>query len=332
MISAYTTSRNIVSMSYPFRESLDSMLSFADEVVVFDTSDETDTTLTLLREMALSRPKLKIYHASWDWTVPNFGVLDGLAKARARSLCTGDFLFQADLDELIHEDQSSLIEPLTRSTDWNKGEILNLPVIEFWGSSGKVRLDVNLWKWRLSVNNPDITHGIPQHLRKHEDGLLYANHGTDGCDYVSIRTGNPVRSQNVVPQFMNEARFYLSKNNHKTGLEMIKTQVDQLTKEFPTVFHYSWWDIENKIRQYHKFWTGFWPSLYNETREERSNPFFPGLVWAEVSEQMIKTRAKELEEGCAGWIFHQPWDGTVTFGTTTNLDHPLVIKDRLGIN
>ena len=63
-------------------------------------------------------------------------------------------------------------------------QLISLPVIEYWGNQGKVRMDINPWKWRLSRNKPNITHGIPKHLRKtDEDGNIYALPGTDSCDY-----------------------------------------------------------------------------------------------------------------------------------------------------
>ena len=42
---------------------------------------------------------------------------------------------------------------------------------------------------RLSLNKPEITHGIPLALRKYENGLLYARQGTDGYDYIGKYTG-----------------------------------------------------------------------------------------------------------------------------------------------
>ena len=48
-------------------------------------------------------------------------------------------------------------------------DLVCLPVIEFWGDKGKVRIDVNPWKWRLSRNRPHITHGIPKDLRRFDE-------------------------------------------------------------------------------------------------------------------------------------------------------------------
>ena len=182
-ISAYTTTRNCDVMGYPYIQSIKSMKAFAQEVVVLDTSDGTDNTLMNLLIQLNNIPGIKIVHEEgWDWTVPNHGVMDGQAKARARSLCDGDFLWQFDVDEIVHEDHAKLIPVLCKPELFKDAPLLALPVVEFWGSSGVVRLDVNLWKWRLSVNDPRIVHGIPKSHRNYDakSGLMYAHPGTDG--------------------------------------------------------------------------------------------------------------------------------------------------------
>jgi hypothetical protein len=93
------------------------------------------------------------------------------------------------------------------------------------------------------------------------------------------------------------------------------------------VFHYSWFNIERKIRNFRVFWNDSWKSLYNEDRDERSNPFFPGLSWAEITDEMIAQRAEELETKTGGHIFHTRWTGQVTPHVKINREHPLLIKE-----
>lgn len=149
LISAYTTCRNAVSMQYPIKESVKSMLAFADEVVIFNTTDEIpdDGTCALLSELELSDSRVKVYNdLMWDWYSPNHGILDGQAKAKARSLCKGKYLWQFDLDEVVHEDHAPLIKNLANPNTFQQAPLLALPVIEFWGSSGQIRLDINIVK------------------------------------------------------------------------------------------------------------------------------------------------------------------------------------------
>lgn len=331
-ISAYTTARNVLAMKYPFKESINSMMAFADEVIVLDTSDGTDSTSLELKkiEQDTNHKVVITTITNFGWEATNHGILDGAAKACARSLCDGDALFQFDLDEIVHEDHAPLIRPIAQSLDLNRAPLIALPVVEYWGRTNKIRIDVNLWKWRLSVNDPNITHGIPGRLRKQgKDGLLYAQHGTDGCDYIYKSSLEPVPCVGCIPTQLNAVHHHLSKYYSQTGLLMVQDRFNEILDKVPGVFHYSWWNIERKIQQYKQFWTGFWPSLYDEQRDERSNPFFPGLLWSEVTDEMIKTKAFQLEQGCCGHIFHTPWDGQETYGIQINKTHPEIMKEYL---
>jgi hypothetical protein len=328
MISAYTTTRNAVSMEYPFEESIKSMLGFADEVVVVDTSDGTDNTLSRLETLSFQDSRVVVVSATdqFDWSAPNHGVFDGQTKALARSMCRGLYLWQFDCDEIIHELDAPKVRSLLEQTNNLRDvSLIALPVTEFWGSQGKVRLDVNSWKWRLSYNSPDITHGIPSRLRKMENGLLYAMRGTDGCDYISKTTGEPVPCANFVTTDSESTRVSACYNEKLVPL--YQGWFENITNAIPGVYHYSWFSIERKIKQYREFWTGFWKSLYNETANLNWNPFFGNMPWVQVTDEMISQKAKELESKTGGWIFHSEWDGSRVNNMTTTREHPAVMKD-----
>jgi hypothetical protein len=185
-ISAYTTTRNAVEMDYPFEESIRSMLQFADEVVVLDSGSgfgRSNPTGKRLLELAEQDSRISVVLTSiFDWSAPNHGIFDGQTKALARSYCKGDFLWQFDTDEIVHELDAPKVRPLIEKLNYlQQCPIMALPVVEYWGSQGKVRADINPWKARLSRNLPDITHGIPVHLRRTFNGLDYASPGTDTC-------------------------------------------------------------------------------------------------------------------------------------------------------
>jgi hypothetical protein len=145
-------------MEYPYLEAIRSHLAFADEVVVYDTSNGKDKTLATLNALAATEPKLKVVHSDKiDWAAPNHGVFDGYTKTLSRKQCTGDILWQFDVDEIVHENHISLIRPLAETFMRQNGfNLMALPVVDYWGRDGKARLDVTVWKWRLSKNNPDI--------------------------------------------------------------------------------------------------------------------------------------------------------------------------------
>lgn len=338
-ISAYTTVRNPVEMDYPFIQSIRSTLAFADEVVVLDSSDKDDGTNELLINLQKEDPRVKVFNASIDWSAPNHGIMDGHTKALARSYCTGTHCWQFDCDELSVEPKPGLIKSIAAKLDLRSGpmikpEIIALPVVEFWGSAGKVRLDINLEKPRLSRNERGatrhglkITHGIPVHLRKIENGLLYAKHGTDTCDYINTDGAYCPVSGFVPPevrQLQAAARTNLAAAKHLTNW------FGQNLVELPHVHHYSWISIERKIKQYRMFWTSFWKAMYNEDRDPRNNPFFPGKTWEEVSDKDIVEMAARLETETSGWIFHQPWDGSrINSMVGLGVEHSEMIKPWL---
>lgn len=326
-ISGYTTSRNAIEMGYPIQECILSMLDFCDEVIVADSSDGTDGTLEFLEELMDIHDKLEVVHVDVDYTAPNHAIWDGKMKAVARAQCTGDYLWQQDLDEIVPPGQRQKIEYIASNTLANDTRIpvVALPVVEYWGSQGKVRVDVNPWKWRLSKNDPNVTHGIPIHLRKWEDGLLYAMPGTDTCDYIYKDSGK------VAPcgQFMTNDVDVIRRaalNGDEKSLETYEAWFNKVANQLPTVYHFSWWSVAWKVRNYKKFWNKFWQSMYNEDRPEGYNPFFSQPL-EEISDEQIKLYAKIIEENTGGHIFHKPWVYTQTPSVKINQPVPEIMKE-----
>lgn len=330
-IGAYTTTRNTESMAYPFVESISSVLSFVDELVVVDTSDGSDSTKKILEDLTnKNKKKLRVIDATnlFDWKAKNHGIFDGQTKALARNHCKSTFLFQFDVDEIVHEEDSHKVREFIIENDYLQNfPIVAFPVIEYWGSKGKVRMDINPWKERLSRNLPDITHGIPMTLRRRINGLDYGSPGTDSCNMISKTTGNPL----AITTFMDQSIMQLQTNALKNpkALSEYETWFNQAVKKLPGVHHYSWFSIERKIRQYKVFWTDFWNSMYGIETNERENPMFPGKLWSEVSDEEIKSYAQTLENSTGGHIFHKPWDGAYVPSIHVDREHPEIMKSWL---
>lgn len=338
-ISGYTTLRNAVAMDYPFVESIESMFTFCDEVCVLDTSPNTldGTWEVLLNLQKKHGEKLKIHHENIDWDAPNHGIFDGQTKQLAREMCRGNYLFQFDSDEIMHEHHGQIVRPFIESVsgELKKTPLVALPVIEYWGRTGKTRIDINLWKWRISPRVKDIVHGIPIELRTTDEktGLEYALPGTDSCDYISRATGERYSCISFVPKEIDEAKniaAYGPPNSDQ--LKMIELWFNGAVKQLPSLHHYSWFNIERKINQYKMFWTGFWKALYNLKRDERDNPFFPGLLWSEVTPEMIKNLATRLETETGGHIFHHPWSGSKTNSVRIFQSHPEIMTNWIRKN
>jgi glycosyltransferase involved in cell wall biosynthesis len=330
-ISGYTTTRNCLEQDYPFRESIRSMLGFCDEVVVVD-GGSTDGTWEMLSEWSRSEPKLVVHRQERDWTKPRFALFDGMQKALARSLCTGDYLWQQDSDEIVHENDYERIREFVRHIPKNL-QLVCLPIVEYWGPTEKVRVDVNLWKWRLSANNPAITHGIPKELRQFDaQGELYSRPGCDGCFYVRNSDYETIPSANFMTDDVLRAQqtAFVDANARVALQEWLQN----VMKTLPTVHHYSWFNIGRKIRTYRDYWSKHWESLYDVKQEDvaENNKFFD-KAWAYVSEDEIDELAKKLSNEMGGWVFHQRVDfSRPTPWLKLDVKHPEVMNEWLRRN
>lgn len=310
-ISGYTTAYNAVKQEYPFEACIKSMLQFCDEVCVVD-GGSTDGTWEKLEAMAAQEPKLKVKQVIRDWKSKRHPVFDGLQKAEARAMCTKEFCWQMDSDEIVHEDDAPRVAEMCRSIP--KGvDILALPVIEYWGGPEKVRLDVQPWKWRLSRNLPHITHGIPKELRRTDaEGNLYSAEGSDGCDMVDATTFERIPFVNFYPQEAENVRRAAMMGNEQAR-QQYEAWFNQVVTGLPSVFHYSWYDLPRKIRLYRDYWQNHWNALWDKSTEDTAaNNLMFGMPWSQVTDELIAARAAEMKAKLGGWIWHRPWDGKNT--------------------
>ena len=186
-----------------------------------------------------------------------------------------------------------------------------MPVVEYWGGADKVRADVNPWKWRLSRNVPNITHGVPGILRKSDsNGHLYASVGTDGCDYIDAESGNVIPHASFYAADVHNARLAALQGN-KQALIDYTNWMKKVVEVLPGVYHYSWFDLARKIRTYRDYWSKHWQSLYDINQEDTAeNNMFFQRPWSEVTEEDIESLSLRLKNEMGGWIFHSPVDFT----------------------
>jgi len=326
-LSGYSTTYNCVEQEYPFVESICSLLDVCDEVVVVD-GGSSDGTWDVLTEMAADNPKLKIKQIERDWNHPRHAVFDGMQKAAARDLCTGDFCWQQDVDEIIHENDYQKIRNLL-TTIPKSVNLVALPVTEFWGNKGKIRIDINPWKWRLSRNHPSITHGIPANLRRQdENGDTYSLQGSDGCDYVTRETGEFVPFVNFHNQQTEQLRQMSMRD--PAARNQYVSWLSSVTQNLPGVYHYSWFNLPRKIKTYKNYWTRHWQSMYNINQEDTpENNMFFDKKWSDVSDQEIDEISSRLEREMGGWIFHRKidWNNPTPSVTIENITHPEIMRD-----
>ena len=281
------------------------MLLFCDEVIVVDCGSDDDS-YEMLKEWSLREPRIKLYQNIVDTKDPRFAVkVDGEMKAYARSLCSSNWCWQQDIDEIVHQDDAPKIKPFAANLP-KAMHLVALPVTEYWGNKGKVRVDINPWKWRMSRNLNHITHGVPQELRQYDEkGEMYAAPGTDSCDYIDIDTGERIPFSSFYTTEVHQVRI-LALQGNKQALAQYEAWFNSVITQIPGVHHYSWFNLEQKIKNYKNYWTRFWQSMYGETQEDTAeNNMFFNKPWSEVSDDDIQQLALELESKMGGWIFHQ---------------------------
>jgi glycosyltransferase involved in cell wall biosynthesis len=331
VLSGYTTTKNVISSDYPWEASIQSLLDFCDEVVVVD-GGSNDGTWESLESWAAREKKLRIYQFKRDWDHYRFAIFDGQQKAVARSLCTGDWCWQMDIDEVVHENDYEKVKKLARQIP-KSVKLVCLPVIDYWGKNDKVRVDVNPWKWRLSRNDTHITHDIPaQHRRYDENGNVFSL-GSDGCDYVHTDNYQPIPHMNFyTPQHEQIRQQILNDRNFRDkNLENYSNFINAAARELPTVHHYSWFDIKRKIYTYKNYWSKHWASIYNKVTDDipENNMFFD-KCWADVSDDEIVNLSEKMNNELGGWIFHSRVDfSKPTPWYKMESGHPELIKKWL---
>lgn len=330
-VGGYTTTKDCVSQGYPWKQCIESMLGFCNEVVVVD-GGSTDGTWEQLTEWAEKEDKLTVDQVKRDWDHKRHAVFDGMQKAEARSRCKADFLWQMDADEVVHEEDYSKIASLCKNFPKNV-DLMCLPVVEYWGGPDKVRADINPWKWRLSRNINYITHGIPVDLRNYDTaGELHALPGTDGCDYVHKDNMQRIPHATFYTNDIHNAKIAAMSGN-KEAFAGYEKWFNNLIDTLPGVHHYSWFNLPRKIKTYRDYWSKHWQSLYDIKQEDTAdNNMFFQRPWSDVTESDIEKLSTRLATEMGGWVFHSPVDfNKPTPHMTLNRNQPNVMLESVKI-
>lgn len=317
-ISGYTTTLNCIRQEYPYKECIDSMLKFCNEVCVVD-GGSTDGTWEWLENYKVTLEytnkelgdRLKLKKVKRDWNHPHFAVFDGMQKQEARAMCTSELCWQMDSDEIVADEDVQKIIDLCGKLP-SGVDVISLPVVEYWGGYDKVRVDVQPWKWRLSKNKKNIGHGIPIDLRRNDEHGVYAAPGTDGCDMIDLVTGERIPHVTFHNEMSEQCR-QAAIAGVPGAREEYERWFNMIVSQLPVVFHYSWVDIERKIKLYRDYWTRHWNALYGQSIDDTSeNNMMFDVPWKDVTDDMIKALASELKDRTGGWIWHKKWDHKVT--------------------
>ncbi len=157
-ISGFTMGKNALKLYYPMRQSVESILPLVDEfVVVLGDSDEDDITRSEIE--AIGSDKIRIVDTIWDIEKYPRGMEHAHQSDIAKDLCSGDWLFYLQSDEVVHErDLEKIRLRCEELRDDEEVEGLLFRYRHFWGDYEHVQ-DGHCWyrkEIRIVRNNPEI--------------------------------------------------------------------------------------------------------------------------------------------------------------------------------
>lgn len=132
-VSGFTFLRNAEELSFPFLQSIQSILPICDEFVIA-LGRGKDNTEALIRD--LNNPKIKIIHTEWNENMQSKGYTYGQQKMIAQFACSGEWLFYLEGDEIVHEDSLRHIqEAMLKYRDDEDVEALVFNYYHFYGNT-----------------------------------------------------------------------------------------------------------------------------------------------------------------------------------------------------
>ena len=157
-ISGFTMGKNALKLYYPMRQSVESILPLVDEfVVVLGDSDEDDITRSEIE--AIGSDKIRIVDSVWDIEKYPRGMEHAHQTDIAKDLCSGDWLFYLQSDEVVHErDLEKIRLRCEELLDDDEVEGLLFRYRHFWGDYEHVQ-DGHCWyrkEIRIVRNHPVI--------------------------------------------------------------------------------------------------------------------------------------------------------------------------------
>jgi hypothetical protein len=95
----------------------------------------------------------------------------------------------------------------------------------------------------------------------------------------------------------------------KGALNEYQKWFNHIVGQYPGVHHYSWFNIERKIKTYRDYWSTHWQSLYDiEQNDIPENNMFFDSAWSDGTEDQITEMANKLSDEMGGWVFHTKVD------------------------
>ncbi|MFH1161635.1 MAG: glycosyltransferase family 2 protein, partial [bacterium] len=171
-VSGFTFIRNAIRYDYPVVESIRSILSLCDEVVVA-VGDSEDGTRELIG--SIGSPKIRIVDTVWDTSLRTSGQVLAAETNKALDAISSDadWAFYIQADEVVHEEYlDNIRDGMERWKDTSRVEGLLFNYLHFWGSYDWIG-DSRKW-YRKEVRIIRPHKGI--HSYKDAQGFRIGNH------------------------------------------------------------------------------------------------------------------------------------------------------------
>ena len=300
-ISAYGIILNGFEQELPFEAAIDSHLDLADEVVILDGGSKDGTWEHLGRKYG-DNPKVKLLQSEWDFSEPT---MFGIQKTIARRAATGEWLWQFDMDEVIHEKDIPKVRELI---DANPGEsMFTFGCLTFYDGEDCMEITgENPVKWRLTRNHDWLGHGVVDWARKYtEDGRLYMDkRESDACEYIREEDGkiasslvkdNLVLNPGVV-HYRDRIKSEWEKSKKIDDKGQYQYFLNDMAKSTLCVYHYSWINLERKIRRQTPFWDRMWLNYSGDGAPQTTSRWVKDKQKGDVTEEDLDRVIQEFRE------------------------------------
>ena len=154
-ISGFSLVRNGVKFDYPFLESWRSLLPMVDELVL-NIGISEDNTLAVAKKFADEEGggKVRIFESEWPLHIPEkkkSGLILSEQTNLALDQCKYDWCFYIQADEVIHEEDYSLIRDAVEKVNAQKLDAVVFEYAHFYGSFNVIQKTRSAYRREMRI-------------------------------------------------------------------------------------------------------------------------------------------------------------------------------------